>query len=59
MHLRITGVKLGRNLRKSGVLEIPLLFDVVLPEAVAVYSHASSYNAICAVRTVQLASGIP
>ena len=34
--LRITRVKLGRNLPKSGLSEIPFLFDVVLQDAVTV-----------------------
>jgi hypothetical protein len=36
MHRRITRVKLGRNLQKSGFMEIQLPFDVVRQAAVTV-----------------------
>ena len=39
MYLRITRFKLGRNLRKSGLLEIPFLFDVVRQDGVTVFTE--------------------
>src|ERR1700733_11522133 len=58
MYLRITRIKLGRNLRKSGGLEIRLLFDVVLQNTVTVLQ---THNFTCgryAVRLSSLTSGM-
>ena len=58
MHLRISRVNLGRNLRKSGLLEIHLLFDVVLQAAATVLQARDLARRTYAVSTVQLASRI-
>jgi len=55
---RITRVKLGKNLRKSGLWEIHLLFDVVLQNAVTVLQTRTFTRRTHAVSTVLLASRI-
>jgi hypothetical protein len=58
MHFRKIRVKLARNLPKSGLLEIHLLFDVVLQAAVPVLQTRDLTRRTHAVSTVQLPSRI-
>lgn len=58
MHVRIIRVKLGKNLRKSVLLEIPFLFDVVLQAAGTVLQTRNFKRRTYAVSTVLLASHI-